>query len=72
MDYRTVIESTLVELGIPVSEKLVQGIRNRLDNVNKVIGAVNGSKNLRYLHSTQIIGKVIYDYLQEQDGTFFI
>lgn len=38
MDYRKVIKSTLEELGIPASEELVRGIKNRLDLVNTFIG----------------------------------
>ena len=72
IDYREIVTKTLRRMFTDMDEnnrivkKTIDEITARLVELDKITKAMNGSDQY-YLRSTQVMSKVIYDYLMEKD-----
>ena len=67
LDYRNIVIRVLWELKINADDGLINGIVQRLMLINRMVAAANFGDKHKQLRSTQVICKIIYDYLVETD-----
>ena len=72
MNYEKMVKKAFDGLNIEPSDKMIEDILFRIKIMNKMIVVINNKNKFKKLCSKQMLAKIIFDYLHEQERRFFI